>query len=190
MTPADFRTMPPGRELDLLFARAVGLPEDESIKGKPFIDLASRIWQLNGSFQYWQPSADTDLGTGQALRYGGRWLAEQGRWWSLHRCNLENRATPENEYDFGACCWSRRVSRKHNHGKDAPMLVLSRKVGESIYIGEGPQQVRVMLIEIQRGKVRLGIDAPRTVPIYREELRRIECSICNDPKCDNPNGKH
>lgn len=47
------------------------------------------------------------------------------------------------------------------------MLVLSRKVGEKIYIGE---TIVVTLVEIDRGKVRIGIEAPRDVPVYRTEL--------------------
>lgn len=49
------------------------------------------------------------------------------------------------------------------------MLVLSRKVGEKIHIGE---DITVMVMGIDlRGKVRIGIDAPREVAIYRQELR-------------------
>jgi carbon storage regulator len=48
------------------------------------------------------------------------------------------------------------------------MLVLSRKLGERIFIGDN---VVVTVFEIDRGKVRLGVDAPRDVPIWREEVR-------------------
>ena len=48
------------------------------------------------------------------------------------------------------------------------MLVLSRKVGERIVIGNG---VEVVVVEIQRGKVRLGIVAPNTVAVDRAEVR-------------------
>jgi carbon storage regulator len=47
------------------------------------------------------------------------------------------------------------------------MLVLSRKLSEKIYIGES---ICITVVEIDRGKIRLGIEAPRTTPIYREEL--------------------
>lgn len=47
------------------------------------------------------------------------------------------------------------------------MLVLSRKLGEKIYIGEN---VCITVIDIDRGKIRLGIEAPRDMPIYRQEL--------------------
>jgi carbon storage regulator len=60
------------------------------------------------------------------------------------------------------------------------MLVLSRTLGESIVIGE---DIRVTVVEIDRGKVRIGIEAPREVPIYREELLPLvkkEKSSAND----------
>lgn len=49
------------------------------------------------------------------------------------------------------------------------MLVLSRKLGESIVI-DG--EIRVTLVKIDRNQVRVGIEAPRSVSIYREELTR------------------
>jgi len=47
------------------------------------------------------------------------------------------------------------------------MLVLSRKIGERIWIGEG---VVVTVVHIDHTRVRLGIEAPRSVPIWRSEL--------------------
>lgn len=47
------------------------------------------------------------------------------------------------------------------------MLVLSRREGEQVVIGDG---IVVTVTQIERGRVRLGIDAPRDVPIYRREL--------------------
>jgi carbon storage regulator len=47
------------------------------------------------------------------------------------------------------------------------MLVLSRKLGEKIYINDN---ICITVVDIDRGKIRLGIDAPRDVPIYRQEL--------------------
>lgn len=49
------------------------------------------------------------------------------------------------------------------------MLVLSRKLGERLVIG-GEGNVVLTLVDIGRGQVRIGIDAPRDVNIYREEL--------------------
>ncbi len=47
------------------------------------------------------------------------------------------------------------------------MLVLSRQVDEKIIIGE---DIVITVVEIRRGLVRLGIDAPRNVTVHREEV--------------------
>ncbi|SVB93368.1 uncharacterized protein METZ01_LOCUS246222 [marine metagenome] len=47
------------------------------------------------------------------------------------------------------------------------MLVLTRKVGESIQINE---DVKITVIEVKGKNIRLGIDAPKTTKIYREEV--------------------
>ncbi|TWU45777.1 hypothetical protein Q31b_09530 [Novipirellula aureliae] len=47
------------------------------------------------------------------------------------------------------------------------MLVLSRKLNESIQIGD---DITITLIRVEGGKVRLGIDAPRDVRVLRSEL--------------------
>jgi carbon storage regulator len=47
------------------------------------------------------------------------------------------------------------------------MLVLSRRIGEEIVIDE---QVRVVVVAIQRDRVRLGICAPASVRVDRQEV--------------------
>lgn len=47
------------------------------------------------------------------------------------------------------------------------MLVLSRKLGEKIYINDN---ICITVVDIDCGKIRLGIEAPRDVPIFRQEL--------------------
>jgi len=47
------------------------------------------------------------------------------------------------------------------------MLVLSRKKNESIVIND---DIVVTIVEIRGDKVRLGIDAPRDVPVHRREV--------------------
>lgn len=49
------------------------------------------------------------------------------------------------------------------------MLVLSRKVGERILIGEA---IVLTVVRVQGDKVRLGIEAPSGVAIHREEVRK------------------
>ncbi len=47
------------------------------------------------------------------------------------------------------------------------MLVLTRKTGEEIIIGDG---IRVQVIDTKGGRVRLGITAPRSVSVHRSEV--------------------
>jgi carbon storage regulator len=47
------------------------------------------------------------------------------------------------------------------------MLVLSRRVGESVVIGD---EVTVTVLEVRGDVVRVGIDAPRSVGVHRAEL--------------------
>jgi carbon storage regulator len=47
------------------------------------------------------------------------------------------------------------------------MLVLSRKLGERIVIDGN---IVLTVVKIERNQVRLGIEAPPEVPVYREEL--------------------
>lgn len=51
------------------------------------------------------------------------------------------------------------------------MLILTRRIGESLVIGE---DVVVRVIEIKGTQVRLGIEAPGDVQILREELVKRE----------------
>ncbi|MEN9353312.1 MAG: carbon storage regulator CsrA [Fibrobacterota bacterium] len=47
------------------------------------------------------------------------------------------------------------------------MLVLSRKAGESIHIGEG---IVITVLESDARGARIGITAPQSVPVYRSEV--------------------
>ena len=47
------------------------------------------------------------------------------------------------------------------------MLVLTRKLNESIMIGD---DVEICLLEIKGDRIRLGIKAPRSVPVHRKEV--------------------
>ena len=49
------------------------------------------------------------------------------------------------------------------------MLVLSRKIGERIWIGD---EIAVTVVRITGGGVRIGIEAPSEMPVVREELKR------------------
>ena len=51
------------------------------------------------------------------------------------------------------------------------MLVLTRKAGQEITIGtDGNVRIVVLEVQARRNRVRLGITAPRAVPVHREEI--------------------
>lgn len=47
------------------------------------------------------------------------------------------------------------------------MLKLSRRIGESILIGD---DVRIVILSLQSNQVKIGIDAPKDVSVHREEV--------------------
>lgn len=47
------------------------------------------------------------------------------------------------------------------------MLVLARKVGQSIVISDN---IELLVIEVRGDQVRLGIEAPKSIPVHRKEL--------------------
>jgi len=53
------------------------------------------------------------------------------------------------------------------------MLVLSRKLGEKIVIGDN---IVVTVVKIDRNQIRIGIEAPTDILVYREEIapQRVE----------------
>ena len=67
------------------------------------------------------------------------------------------------------------------------MLVLSRKKNESIVVNDS---IVITVIEIRGDKVRLGIDAPREVPIHRSEVHAAivaqEERSAADQSCGSP----
>ncbi len=61
------------------------------------------------------------------------------------------------------------------------MLVLSRKKNESIVINN---DITIVVVEIRGDKVRLGVEAPKEVPVHRQEvynaIHRDDASAVND----------
>lgn len=47
------------------------------------------------------------------------------------------------------------------------MLALSRKQGESIMIGN---DIEITVLEVKGDQIKLGISAPKSVPVYRKEI--------------------
>ena len=62
------------------------------------------------------------------------------------------------------------------------MLILTRKVGESVLIGDG---IKVSVLAVKGNQVRVGIDAPKDVSVHREEVwERLEEGKTALPKTD------
>lgn len=66
------------------------------------------------------------------------------------------------------------------------MLVLSRKKNESIVINN---DITIVVVEIRGDKVRLGVEAPKEVPVHRREVydaikRNEQMTKGNDPSSD------
>ena len=56
---------------------------------------------------------------------------------------------------------------KANQQKELTMLVLSRQRDESIMIGD---EVEITIVDVRGDKVRLGINAPKHIPVHRREI--------------------
>lgn len=66
------------------------------------------------------------------------------------------------------------------------MLVLARKKGESVLIGE-QGDIKITIVGHRRGQTLLGIDAPRETPVHREEIfERIQKEKVPDSYDDVP----
>ena len=63
------------------------------------------------------------------------------------------------------------------------MLALTRKKDESIIIGDN---IEITILEVNKNEVKLGITAPKSVPIYRKELY-IEIQNTNKEALKNKN---
>ena len=62
------------------------------------------------------------------------------------------------------------------------MLVLSRKQKQSILIGD---DIQITVVQVKGNRVRLAIEAPKHVPIHRDEIaQRIAHHDCAEPELD------
>jgi carbon storage regulator len=50
------------------------------------------------------------------------------------------------------------------------VLILSRKIGESIIIKVGSDNIKITILESNNGTLKLGFEAPNDIKIYRSEL--------------------
>jgi carbon storage regulator len=66
------------------------------------------------------------------------------------------------------------------------MLVLSRKVGERLLIGD---QIAITVVRIQGGGVRIGVEAPPHLAVIREELKeKLEQQRLDEQSTSPPGG--
>ncbi|GAD62051.1 carbon storage regulator CsrA [Aquipseudomonas alcaligenes] len=50
------------------------------------------------------------------------------------------------------------------------MLILTRRISETLIIGEGDDAIRVQILGVNGSQVRVGIDAPKHIAVHREEV--------------------
>ncbi len=59
------------------------------------------------------------------------------------------------------------------------MLILTRRIGEMLRIGD---TIQVTILDIKGSQVRIGIEAPKDVPVHREEVyEKIKAGQAKDP---------
>ena len=68
------------------------------------------------------------------------------------------------------------------------MLILTRRVGESLMIGD---EVTVTVLGGKGSQVRIGVRAPEKIPVHREEVfRRIQTAVVTECDLENTNNSH
>jgi carbon storage regulator len=81
-----------------------------------------------------------------------------------------------------------RAARRSPLYKEWAMLVLSRKKNESIVINN---DITIVVVEIRGDKVRLGVEAPKEIPVHRREvydaIKRNEAAGQGSPSEPAPN---
>jgi carbon storage regulator len=58
-------------------------------------------------------------------------------------------------------------SRSESKEQGRPMLILTRRVGETLMIGD---EITVTIVGVNANQIRLGFEAPKEIPVHREEV--------------------
>lgn len=61
-------------------------------------------------------------------------------------------------------------------GQEEKMLVLTRKINESVIIGDN---IEIVIVDVYRNRVRIGINAPAEIAIHRKEIYRMVRKVQN-----------
>ena len=94
------------------------------------------------------------------------WIEGDQLAWSRHIPPIAvGRRPPWRVCDARLAALSSRL--RHGSAKESKMLVLSRKKNESIIIND---DITIVVVEIRGDKVRLGVEAPKEVPVHRNEV--------------------
>lgn len=59
------------------------------------------------------------------------------------------------------------------------MLILTRKIGESLLIGD---EVEITVLSIRGGQVKLGVKAPKEISVHREEIYQRIKALADTPQ--------
>jgi carbon storage regulator len=65
------------------------------------------------------------------------------------------------------CAWQLTPWRNAKEARSSIMLILTRRVGETVMIGN---EVTVTVLGVKGNQVRIGVNAPKDVAVHREEI--------------------